>query len=269
MDIQMLDAMEPWTWPEEAGQIILDVLNDSDAEGADRLLATRLAGDMVVVNEDIVTALLAILRDEDAEEVLRAKAAISMGPVLEEADTMGFDDPEDVPIGEHTFHEIQHTLKTVYTDAGAPKLVRRRVLEAAVRAGEPWQKDAVRAAFASGDPEWILTAVFSMEWAKGFDAQILASLDSEDENIRYHAVRAAGNWELDEAWSTIKHLALSPDTEKALRIAAIEAMGAIRPQEAGEYLVDVADDEDEDIAAAADETMLMAEAESGFGEDWD
>jgi len=38
-------------------------------------------------------------------------------------------------------------------------------------------------------------------------------------------------------------------------LAAISAVGSIRPAEAGNILVDLADSEDEEIAEAADEAM--------------
>ena len=59
---------------------------------------------------------------------------------------------------------------------GVPKELRRRILEASVRAFEPWHPDAIRTAYASSDQEWVLTAVFAMAHIKGFDEQILESL---------------------------------------------------------------------------------------------
>ncbi len=48
-------------------------------------------------------------------------------------------------------------------------------------------------------------------------------------------------------------------TEKYLLLAVIEAVASIRPQEAAEILLDLADSEDEDIADAAYEAMAMSE----------
>jgi uncharacterized protein (UPF0147 family) len=45
-------------------------------------------------------------------------------PVLEHADTDGFEDPDDVPISEGTFHSIQESLRRLYMDANVPKIVR-------------------------------------------------------------------------------------------------------------------------------------------------
>ena len=57
------------------------------------------------------------------------------------------------------------------------------------------------------------------------------------EDIHYQAVCAAGNWEVDAAWLHIASLATTELTDKSLRLAAIEAVGNIRPQEAAELRI--------------------------------
>jgi hypothetical protein len=52
-----------------------------------------------------------------------------------------------------------------------------------------------------------------------------------------------------------------------LLLAAIDAVGSIRPAEAGEILVDLADSDDEEIAEAAEEAMAEAEIASGEEDD--
>jgi HEAT repeat protein len=98
----------------------------------------------------------------------------------------------------------------------------------------------------SGDKEWTLTAVFSMRWVRGFEDQILAALKSGDPEIHYEAVRAAGNWELDEAWPHIVELVNHAHTPKPLLIAAIGAVGSIRPAETRKILADLAGSDDEE-----------------------
>ena len=274
MDLNDLKDTPPWEWPRDAAKKFLAILRNPQAGANERLVAADLAGDIVAINDALVDALLAIVVNSAEPEELRAKAAISLGPVLEQADLeMGdegeFDDPDDVPISEKTFRKIQQSLRKVYLDSAVPKLVRRRILEAAVRAPEDWQSQAIRIAYANDDPEWKLTAVFCMRYVRGFDKQILEALDSADPKIRYEAVSAAGEWEVDAAWPHISALLTSSSTSKDLLLAAIEAVATIRPREAGRLLVDLADSEDEDIAEAADEAMSMAEgmADEDFDED--
>lgn len=259
-NLKRLKDTPPWDWPEGAKKMFLDTLRDDRASDTERLLAAEMAGDFTVIDEEIVDALLSILQNPDAPEQLRGQVAIALGPVLEFADTEGFDDFGDVPIGERTFRHIQKSLHRLYADAGVPSAVRRRILEASVRAPQDWHQAAVRAAYASNDEEWKLTAVFSMREIRGFEDQILEALDSDDDEIHYQGVCAAGNWAIDSAWSHVKALVTSKKTAKALLLAAIDAVACIRPEEAATILADLTESLDEDIVAAAHEAMLMAEA---------
>ena len=265
MDLTTLKDTPPWDWPHGASRQFLDILRDDQANETDRCLAAEMAGDVTVINEELVGALLSILHSHDASETLRGTAAVALGPVLEHADTEGF---SDVPIREKTFRRLQASLHRLYTDAGVPKTVRRRIVEASVRAPQDWHQDAIRAAYASDDQDWKLTAVFSMRWIRGFDDQIRGALDSENEEIHYQAVCAAGNWEVDSAWSHVTSLVTSKNTDKALRLAAIDAVASIRRQEAGMILIDLTDSDDEDIVGAAHEAMAEAQSGEDFeGED--
>lgn len=264
MDLKTLKDIPPWDWPEGAAKMFLEILRDGQARESDRLVAAELAGDFTVVNDELVDALLSILPSPDESAELRGQAAISLGPVLEHADTDEFEDPDDVPITEQTFHRIRDSLRQLYADAGVPEKVRRAILEAAVRAPQDWQLGAVRAAYASDDEAWRLSAVFCMRFVRGFDEQILAALESGNPDIHYEAVCAAGSWGVDAAWPHIAALVTSGDTDKPLLLAAIDAAAGIRPREAVEVLADLTDSEDEDIAEAAHEALAIAE---GFPEE--
>lgn len=259
MDIAILKDTPPWEWPTGIGYKFLTILRDRQAKASDRLLAAEFAGDMTVMNDALAHALVAIVGNGAEAEELRAQAAISLGPVLEEAYIDEFVDPEFVPISEKTFDKITHALYTAFLDTGLPKLLRRRILEGSVRAPQDWHAEAIRTAYASDDPEWKLTAVFCMNHVSGFDAEIVEALGSTDPDIRYEAVTAAGNWEVEAAWPQVSALVTAGDTEKELLLAAIEAVANIRPLEAGPLLVDLVHSEDEDIVETAHEAMSMAE----------
>src|SRR5689334_7810314 len=139
MDLKKLCDLSPWEWPEGTDEILLEALTDTKRSAADRLIAAELGGDFVVINEELASALLQIVGSDKESEELRGTAAIALGPVLEHADTNGFDDPEDMPISESMFHHITESLQRMYTDAKVPEEVRRRILEAAVRAPQDWQ----------------------------------------------------------------------------------------------------------------------------------
>jgi hypothetical protein len=262
MDIRLLDEAEPWSWPEDAGPSLLRALTDEGTTADERLLAARLAGDITVITDEIAEALLAIACRSDAPEDLRGQAAIALGPSLEYQDTIDpeIDDEDDDQLSEKVVDEIQASLRRLYADEDAPRAVRRMALEASIRSPQEWHRQAVLDAYEGEEDDWRLTAVFAMRWVRGFEVQILDALDNESLEVQYEAVCAAGNWALDAAWARVAGLVGSEDTDKDLRLAAIEAVAWIRPAEAPDVLYELTDSEDEDLAAAAHEAIAMAEA---------
>ena len=257
MDIQTLYDLPPWEWPEDAEGMILALLQDAQADAEARLLATELAGDYTNMNDALADALLVIAGSASESIELRGAAAIALGAALEHAYTMGFDNEDDILLTEDGFHQVINTLRELYLDADIPDDVRRRVLEASVRAPQDWHDEAVRSAL-SGAGLWRRTAVFCMRFICGFDEEILAALDDDNPRIHYHAVSAAGVWEVEEAWPHVYDLLTAPDTEKELMLAAIDAAASINPVDATEILTDLTTADDEDIVEAAHEALAMA-----------
>jgi len=268
-DLRALLEMPPWDWPSDARLMFHKVLTDTNASESDRLVAAELAGDFTVIDDALSDALLGIVSSPGEPEAVRAAAAISLGPVLENADTSGFDDPDNCCITERTFRRIQLALHKLYPDAGIPKSVRRRILEASVRSPQDWHGDAIRHAYSSGDRDWMLTAVFSMRWVRGFEDSILEALQSGDTDIQYEAILAAGNWEMNAALSHIVALVDAVYAPKRLRVAAIGAVGEIAPRNAGEILVDLTDSDDPEIAEAAADAIASADVYANPYEDED
>ncbi len=259
-DLALLMELPPWEWPADANDTFLEFLRNPEANPADRILAAELAGELPEKTPALLDALLSIVRSNDEPAELRGMAAISLGPTLEEGDLDGFGD-EETRVSEEMFDRICMTLRQVHADPNAPKLVRRRALEAAVRAPDDWHKGATRAAYASGDAEWKLTAVFCMQFLPGFDKQILEALGSDDEEILCEAIGATGAWSLDAAWSDVVNMVRTRSVSKPLLLAAIAAVGSIRPQQAIEVLAELVDDPDEDIADAVQEALMTPELE--------
>ena len=267
VDLKALKDTPPWDWSAGTGEKLVNVLRDEQELESDRLLATEMAGDFTVVNDELVEALLAILRNSEVSKQVRARAAISLGPVLEYADTEGFDDAGDVPISEPTFQGIQGALHQLYRDAHIPNEVRRRILEASVRAPREWHENAVRSAYSSGDDLWKLTAVFCMRFVRGFNELIVEELDNKNPDIHLEAVLAAGSWGVEAAWPHMAALIHSRRTPKPLLLAAIGAVPSIRPQQAGEVLSRLIESDDEEIVEAVHEALAMAEEPSAEDED--
>jgi tetratricopeptide (TPR) repeat protein len=164
MDLKILKDLAPWDWPEGAGREFLRILRDEKAQQSDRLLAAELAGNYVVFNDELAQALLTVLADANESQRLRRQAVVSLGPVLVQADTDGFENPDDVPITEETLAKIEETLFNLYMDGDVPKEVRRRILEVSVRAPQSWHEHAVREAYYSKEESWKLTAIFCMHF---------------------------------------------------------------------------------------------------------
>jgi len=263
MSLRTLENTPPWNWPDEARETIFDVLSERQTDSDDRLIAAQMASEEVVMDDELADLLLSIIQDNDEPEKLRCAAAISLGPALEVGDMMGFDDADDLLLSRAQFEKIQKHFLMFYHDAEIPTKVRRKVLEAAVRAPLDWHKNATQAAYASDSEEWRLTAVFCMCYIGDFEEQILEALNSENPHIHYQAVRAAGNWEIKAAWPHVSSLLHRNEIEKPLLLAAIDAAASIRPSEAGEILSELMESNDEDVVEAVCEALAMA----GMSED--
>jgi len=260
MSLITLRDIPPWEWPPNADKMILEILNDDKAEGSERLLAVEMAGDSTVICNELAEALLSIIGSEREPDELRGRAAIALGPALEYAFIDEFEEPEEVPITEQMFRRIQQTLHRLYLDETVPQIVRRRVLEASVRAPQDWHQKAVQDAYARDDETWKLTAVFCMQFIRGFDKQILESLSSEDATIVFEAVCGAGNWAIDAAWPYVAALIRDAQTEKDLLLTAIESAVLIRPHEASDIISPLLDSDDQDIIDVVHESLAMGGA---------
>lgn len=266
VNLKMLKKTPSWDWPENAGTTIVKTLTDNRAAKKDRLLAAELAGEYVVQSDKIAEVLLNVLKSNAEPAELRSQAAISLGPGLEDADLEGFDAPEGPPaFSEKVVRDIQESFRNLYLDANVPKEVRRAILEASVRNPQDWHEGAIRNAYASDDQEWRLTAVFCMCYIRGFEKQILESLESKNPDIQYEAVRAAGNWEIDAAFPFIAGLIAktSAASDKPLLLAAIEAAASIRPSET-EILEPLVESDDDDVSEAAMDALAQAGQMAGW-----
>jgi len=229
-----------------------------------------------VVDDALARELLRFARDSNVPEEERATALIALGPTLqmcwEDEDDEGMLPPPppnpsafeeaffDHPLSNEAYSEVQEALRRVYHDAGAPKLLRRRALEAAVRAPRDWHRDAAAAAWRSDDPEWRLTAVFTMGQLGGmaggpFEEEIRTALGDSDERLRREAMLAAGRAGLEELAPELMDVAGRTDVDREDRLAAIEALGEMMPDGASEVLRSLLDDPDREVAMMAEEAL--------------
>ncbi len=262
--LQTIYDTPPWDWPETATALFLDILQDANADEPDRLLAAEMAGNFVVINDDLAESLLNIIEDSDESKELRSTAVISFGAALEyiDCDLDGFaevDEYNDFAVTEQMYQRIVKTLQRVYFDGTVPELVRRRTLEASVRSPQSWHSGAVRTAFQSREKNWLLTAVFCMTYIKGFQEEILEALQNKIPEMQYHAIQAAGNWGITEAWSDISDVLNNRDADINLLLAAIDAAVNIEHHEAIGVLNKLLDRsaDNDDIIDAVHEALAM------------
>lgn len=263
MDLEQLYNTAPWEWPEGTDRFLLSFLDDTTADIENRLLAADMAGDYVVINNELALALIGIACNSAEAEPLRCEAVLSLGLALENGDLLGFEEEyeeEQQLLSKDVFEKIQTDLQKLYMDTDTPDEVRRCTLEASAHAPQSWHTEAVRAAYAGGDPKWRLTAVFCMSFVEGFELQIVEALLSPDPEMHYQAVCAAGEWSIDAAWKHVVALVQNESTEKQLLLAAIEAVGAIRPHEALNVLDELIDSDDEEISETVQEVLIASGA---------
>jgi HEAT repeat protein len=219
--------------------------------------------------DDVFAATLAAIASDRNEPVeLRASAAIALGPSLEYADIL---DPEELADEEAfsaaAIKKVEASLRTLYDAPDTPDILRRAALEASVRAPRSWHEDAVRKAHDSTDPAWRLTAVFCLRYVDGFAPLILAALTSPEPELRYQAMCAAGEQELETAWPHVLAVLKDKAPDREMLMAAIDAAARIRPEEAVELIEPFTDSADSDIAETALDALAMARALTGEGDE--
>ena len=262
MNLHDLKITPPWEWPADAGNQLLATLLDGKAAEADRQVAAELAGELVVMNDELAAALINVLENDLQPEKIPARAAISLGPVLEQVDTDGFETPRTFRLPRPRFIGSRNP------SGGSTWMPARR--KTCV--------DELSGARCGGLRPGIATRLglrlpatmtrgrsrpFSARFVKGFDDQTLEALHSTNPAIHYEAVVAAGNWAIEAAWTDIADLLASESTEKPLLLAAIEAVPTIRLDDAAEILGDLLDSDDEDIVDAVEEALALAKGQSG------
>jgi hypothetical protein len=258
MDLKRLNAILSWKWPKDAHDKILSVLTDHKALPSDRLLAAKMASDYAVFSDTIAYALLNIAKNPKSNIPLRCQAVESLGPPLERFDIYSDDEFDKASISEEIFNFLQKSLRKLYLNGDIPEKVRRRSMEASVHAPQGWHQNAVRAAYFCRDPDWKITSVFCMSYVKGFDDLIIESLHTENQNILYYAVRAAGNWSVDRAWPHMAALVQSKKTSKPILLAAIDAVVYIRPHMTSKILRSLTFSKDQEIVDAANKALFLA-----------
>jgi len=247
---EILDLLETGECPRESKPALTKVLQGEDPD----LKVRALEFTAELIDGDPFAQLhVELVAGEDERPDVRARAAVALGPTLELCEYGFWDDPYDPPpISRTCFETILKRLERVYRSAEAPKLVRRRVLEAAVRAPRDWQRGAVRAAWNGDDLDWRQTAVFAMGRLSGFEETLAEALEADEDRIVCEAMRsAAGNPSVSNTAETYLQFARDDQAPTSCRVAAIEGLRFVDTPQAFNLLETLTDAPDDEIAGTA------------------
>jgi HEAT repeat protein len=198
-------------------------------------------------NPDTIRPLIHLLKQDPASEV-REASALTLGKFvyLKELEEI---DPVEAGLAEEALFE------TIY-QATENINVRRRALEAISFSGDPRIGPLIEAAYYSDETKMQVSAIFAM----GRNADIswlptvITELDNPNSEIRFEACRACGELEATPAVDKLIEL-IEYDADIEVQEMAIWALGRIGGDTAREALEICVEDENEAIAAAAEEAL--------------
>jgi HEAT repeat protein len=212
--------------------VYLVSLNDADP----RVRVAALEGLWEYDERDLISVLINLMQNDD-DPAVRAAAALGLGRfvVLGEFGSLRSSD----------LTLIEDALTETINDVAEAEDVRARAIEALGARSEPWVRDLIADAYASGSHRMQVSAIHAMgrscdsEWLP----DVIQQLQNDDPEFRYEAATAAGMIG-DEA--AVPHLAfLVHDEDTEVQETAIEALGEIGGSEARGVLVRLLNSGDE------------------------
>lgn len=214
-----------------------------DMDGIVRSLGVRILG---VEEEPLNAPIFFKLLNDDADEAVRATAALAFSPLI----YAGEMDEIPAPLQ----HQIEDALLEKIHGKDSDE-VRRRALEALGYSSRPEIPGLITEAYQNGQEKWMISALFAMgrsaslEWAP----QVHASLEDDRPLVRAEAASAAGEMELKDALPAL--LGLLDDSDSDVRAATIWSLSQIGGEGVRDRLQGLLDDSEDD-----EETELLEEA---------
>jgi len=162
---------------------------------------------------------------------------------------------------------IETALFTTIHNPDVPIEVRRRAVEAIGFSCHSELPDIIRDAYEHEYPRMRVSALFAMgrsadgRWRK----IVLRELDSSDEEIRFEAVRAAGELSLREAVEPLARV-LDEKDDVMIRQAAVWSLGQIGGNSAKRVLQHILANDEEDLVEVAQDALDELSFEADFPE---
>jgi HEAT repeat protein len=178
--------------------------------------------------------------NNDTDMQTRAEAAGVLGAFVDLGEL------EEIP--EEVHHQVEDALFKVANGDDDVK-VRRRALESLGYSSRPEASVLIESSFQREDPAWQASALFAMARSADsrWDADVLASLPSENRSVREAAVEAAGQLSIKEAGPILIRM-LEEEEDDDVTSAMIWSLSQIGGEDARTYietLLDQSEDEDQ------------------------
>ena len=213
--------------------------------------ATAIGGLWEEADPTLVTPLLNLLQTDEFEAV-RAAAAGALGRYIFEGELEELAEDKVAP--------IIAALKNIYRDPTEPIVVRRRALEALGFLSDEDTSQLITQAYHHPDEQLRLSAVFAM--GRSLDAErwgaiVLEELVAPDPEMRFEAVRAAGELEYGPAVRRLGELL--EDTDEEIQQMAVWSLGQIGGDKARQLLTLVLESDAEHLHEEAEDALAELE----------
>lgn len=208
-----------------------------DSDPRVRELSIRVLWDYE--NPQLVPLYLNLLNNDSSPDV-RATAAAALGRHVYLGEL------EELP--QKTLDEVVDSLLQVYRSS-EPQVVRCRALESLGYSSREEIANLIEYAYNSGSQDWIASSLIAMSRSaqNRWEPHILEMLASDVDEIRYEAVRAAGELELKKARPLL--LKMLDERDSDMRMAVVWSLSQIGGEGVEDTLVQLYEEtEDEDEA---------------------
>lgn len=268
-----LDALAA-VWAELPGEYRVQVMRrlaehaeanyEFDYAGLARLAAeidpdgdVRIAAiDVLALDEDRATMVVLLAMTSDSSPAIRAAAlgALANFVLLGEYDEL---QPQETA-------RLHQVIVAALNNDHEPVEVRRRALETIANSSLDEVNDAIRTAYGSAERPMQISAIFAMGRSLDEDAwskMVISELESDDVEMRFQAVRSAGELGLERAVPALKRIVFDNDAE--MRDMAIWSLGEVGGKRALDTLNLLARDAeqvgDEDLVALIEDAIATAQ----------
>jgi HEAT repeat protein len=227
----------------------------SDPSPAVRAISARLLWE----SEDVTLIPIFLnMMEKDVDTEARAAGAAALGRFI----LIG----EIEELSPETKEHLEDSLLLVCTGVDAPS-VRRRALESLGYSERQEVPVLIEKALASTDRAWTISALFAISRSvdQRWEKQVLKFMKHPDDDIRFEAIRAAGELELESARQPLLDMLESGEEEGENRVAVAWSLSQIGGDEVEEALQkSLQDSEDEDEAEYIEEAITNLKFNQDF-----